>query len=262
MLLRSKIGAIKFIIAFTLCLICLSLLMPIHAMGQTTSLSVAVTYDIEEAQDGDIVCATPEGYGLCQAGYDPSMYGVVSITPALSLTNTSLNNAKPVITSGKAYVRVSSINGPIKKGEYVSSSPKTGVAMKANKSGYVLGTALDDYDSSDPDNIGTIVVSLGIKPAVLTPGAAANLMELIRQGIDAAFYSPISALRYILAAFIVAISFTLGFIYFGRIAKSGVDALGRNPLASRAIQIGIFMNISFMIVIVAVGMGIAYLILI
>ena len=237
---------------------------PKTAFAQTTSMSVSVSYDIkgDNVQDGSIVCAYEGGYELCNAGYDPKMYGLVSTNPALSLLNTAQNNAKPVITSGKAVVKVTSQNGTIKAGDFVTSSPKGGVAMKADKSGYVLGTALEDYSDENPDNTGSIVVSIGIRPAVLTPGAAANLLELIKQGIDAAFYSPISALRYILAAFVVSAAFILGFVYFGRVARAGVESLGRNPLASRAIQFGIFVNAGLMFVIVGVGVGIAYLILI
>lgn len=241
-----------------------SLMGPKNAFAQTTSLSVAVSYELqgENIQDGDVICAYEGGYTQCNAGYDPKMYGLVSNTPAVSLQNTTLENSKPVITTGKAMVRVSSQNGTIKAGDFITSSPKGGIAMKADKSGYVLGTALEDYNDENPDNTGNIVVSIGIRPAVLTPGAAANLLELIKQGIDAAFYSPISALRYILAAFVVSSAFILGFVYFGRVARSGVEALGRNPLASRSIQFGIFTNAFLMFVIVGVGVGISYLILI
>lgn len=247
-----------------LILIWVSIFQPKTTFAQTTSLSVAVSYDIsgENVQDGAIVCAYEGGYSLCNAGYDPKMYGLVSTSPALSLQNTGLANSKPVITSGKAVVRVSSQNGTIKAGDFVTSSPKNGIAMKADKSGYVLGTALEDYSDENPDNTGNIVVSIGIRPAVLTAGAAANLLELIGQGIDAAFYSPISALRYILAAFVVSAAFILGFVYFGRVARAGVESLGRNPLASRTIQFGILINGFLMFLIVGVGVAISYLILI
>lgn len=249
-----------------LCLIwaSLALINPNTAHAQTTSLSVGVSYDLtgENILDGDIICAYEQGYTPCNAGYDPKMYGLVSANPAVSLQNTTLTEARSIITTGKAIVRVSSQNGIIKSGDFVTSSPKAGIAMKADKSGYVLGTALEDYSDENPDNTGDIVVSIGIRPAVLTPGAAANLLELIKQGIDAAFYSPISALRYILAAFVVSSAFILGFVYFGRVARTGVESLGRNPLASKTIQFGIFVNAVLMFVIVGVGVGIAYLILI
>jgi F0F1-type ATP synthase membrane subunit c/vacuolar-type H+-ATPase subunit K len=60
----------------------------------------------------------------------------------------------------------------------------------------------------------------------------------------------------------VIISFTLGMIYFGRASRTGIEAVGRNPLAKRVIQLTIFLNIVLTIVIVMVGLAIAYLILI
>lgn len=264
---RSVLSLYKISLYFfvpVLILVWVAIFAPKNVFAQTTSLSVAVSYDIlgEDVQDGAIVCAYEGGYTLCNAGYDPKMYGLVSTSPALSLQNTDLPNSRPVITSGKAVVRVSSENGTIKAGDFVTSSPKNGVAMKAEKSGYVLGTALEDYSDENAANTGNIVVSIGIRPAVLTAGAAANLLELIGQGIDAAFYSPISALRYILAAFVVSAAFILGFVYFGRVARAGVESLGRNPLASRTIQFGILINGFLMFLIVGVGVGISYLILI
>ena len=60
----------------------------------------------------------------------------------------------------------------------------------------------------------------------------------------------------------VLIAFTLGMIYFGRSSRAGIEAIGRNPLAKRVIQFTVFMNIVLTIVIVIVGLAIAYLILI
>ena len=57
-------------------------------------------------------------------------------------------------------------------------------------------------------------------------------------------------------------SFVMGFVYFGRVARSGIEAIGRNPLASRIIQFNVILHILISIVIVLVGLAIAYLILI
>lgn len=235
-----------------------------HAVfAQKTSIGVAVTLQIpSDVSDGDIICATEEGNKPCSIPYDPRMFGVVTLNPAVSLSNKELENGKPVVNSGKAYIRVSSINGVVKAGDYITASDKPGIGMRALKSGFVLGSSLEEYTDENPDNTGLILVSLSIKPTVLTAGALGNLLELIRQGVDAAFLSPLSSLRYILASIVVASSFILGFIYFGKVAKSGVEAIGRNPLAGTTIQFSVLMNVMLMIVIVGMGVGIAYLILI
>jgi F0F1-type ATP synthase membrane subunit c/vacuolar-type H+-ATPase subunit K len=73
---------------------------------------------------------------------------------------------------------------------------------------------------------------------------------------------PIESLRYLLAIAMVLIAFTLGMIYFGRSSRAGIEAIGRNPLAKKVIQLTVFMNIILTVVIVLVGLGIAYLILV
>jgi len=53
----------------------------------------------------------------------------------------------------------------------------------------------------------------------------------------------------------------LGFVAFGRVAGRGVEALGRNPLAARVIQLGIFLNVFITVAIIAAGILVAILIL-
>lgn len=236
---------------------------PATVEAQKTSIGVAVSLQVPgDVNDGDILCASEQGNVPCDVAYDPRMFGVISLNPAVALANNDLQNGKPVVSSGKAYVRVSTVNGAINVGDYITASSKAGIGMKATKSGYALGNALEAYTDSNTDNTGIILVSLSIKPTILTTAALGNLLDLIKQGLDAAFLSPLSSLRYILAAVVVASSFILGFIYFGKVAKSGVEAIGRNPLAGSTIQLSVFMNILLMIMIVGIGLGIAYLILI
>jgi F0F1-type ATP synthase membrane subunit c/vacuolar-type H+-ATPase subunit K len=82
------------------------------------------------------------------------------------------------------------------------------------------------------------------------------------EGMSGAFESPLAALRYVIAGILVVGSFIFGILHFGRIAKSGVEALGRNPLAAKTIQFGIIMNVMIAIVIMLVGLGIAYIVLV
>jgi F0F1-type ATP synthase membrane subunit c/vacuolar-type H+-ATPase subunit K len=54
------------------------------------------------------------------------------------------------------------------------------------------------------------------------------------------FSCPLSALRYVAASVIVVAAAIAAFVYFGKVARSGVDAIGRNPLASKAIKCQLF----------------------
>ncbi len=55
----------------------------------------------------------------------------------------------PVALSGRVPVIVSTENGPIKPGDYLTTSTIPGVAMKATKGGSIIGTAMAVFDSEE-----------------------------------------------------------------------------------------------------------------
>lgn len=233
-----------------------------NSSGISEGLAIQIPIADKNVRDGDIIAATSKGYKLATFSYDPSVYGVVSERPAILLKETPPNNETPVITSGKAFVRVSTIGGSIKKNELITSSKIPGVGQKADTNGFVLGLALEDYNNSNPNAIGKILVSVNPHYNATFIATRTNLIESIKIVAGSPLLSPLTTLRYLLAALIAIASFVLGFIYFGRIARTGVEALGRNPLAARIIQLGIVLNVALTAIIILVGIGIAYLILI
>lgn len=237
-------------------------------LAQETSSGIAISVPINDksVQDGDIVSSKNNGYFLSDTPYDSSIFGVVTENPAVSFENLDSPNAKAVISSGKVYVRVSSINGNIKAKDLITSSTIKGVGQKATQNGFVLGTALESYSSNDPKKIGKLLVSFNPHYNSDTmPGTSAvrtNIFQTIKNAASASSLSPLASLRYLLAAVIVIIAFILGFIYFGRVAMNGVEALGRNPLAGRLIQLSVVFNLLLTVGIMGIGLAIAYLILI
>ncbi len=233
---------------------------PIYA--QIDSSGLAKTVSITEAvEQGDIICADPEGIRKCLGQYKSEIIGVITENPA-SAFEIDDENAKLIVDSGVILTKVSSVNGEIKKGNLITTSDKEGVGQLANLNGYVLGFALEDFVSNSPDEIGKILVEVNIHPAASITNARSNLLQVLRQGLSVPLFEPLAALRYILAALIVLVAFTLGFVYFGRVAKSGVEAIGRNPLAKNAIEVSVILHILITIVIVLTGLFLAYLILI
>ena len=237
----------------------------VQASGLSSGVATETPFvgDKAKIQDGMVLCVKEGGNGLCEREYDSNMAGVVSLDPAMAFEGEEvMANSVSMISSGKAYVLVSNENGAIKAGDFVTSSKQPGVAMKALKSGYALGVAMENFVPTEEGKYGKVLVSVGVKPVVLTQGAGRNLLELIRQGFEGAFLSPLSALRYVVAGIVVVVSVVFGFLYFGRVAKTGVEAVGRNPLASRTIQLNVMMNVGLTLVIVGVGLAIAYLVLV
>lgn len=233
------------------------------SIAQTSSSGIAMSVPVEgEINDGDVVCLIGEKYQSCKDEYNPEMFGVVTDQPAAAFEISDDDNLRLVMPSGIARVRVSTLKGTINEGDLVTSSTIPGVVVKLDRNGYALGNALESYSAENSDEIGTILVNVNIHPAAGLGGTKGNLVTVLREGLSAPLFEPLASLRYILAALIILIAFTLGFVYFGRVAKSGVEAIGRNPLAGRLIQLSIFINILITIVIVLVGLGVAYIILV
>ena len=228
------------------------------------NLGVAIPTPITgDVSDGDIVCSEEGGFQRCTDSYSPSMYGVMTENPAAEFLEQPADGLFPVITSGKVGVRVSGENGNIEIGDLVTTSVEnSGVGMKAAINGYVLGSALEPYSPQNSTDVGKINVLVGIHPTVKLGTGGANILALLRTGLSFSALDSLGSLRYLLAALVVIISFVLGFVYFGRVARAGVESLGRNPLASRSIQLTVFFNIFLTIVIIAIGLAVAYLILV
>lgn len=254
------------LIKLTFCIIFLFLFVSpigIYAQQNTSSgVAISVTIIDKNAKDGNIVVHGKKGYDLSRIAYDPNIYGVVTESPSVYLQNTEIAGVKPVATWGKAYVLVSTVNGNIAKNDFITSSTIAGVGQKADRNGRILGSALEGYSNSNPKAIGKIMVAINPTYATSLGNARTNLLETLKNATDFSPLSQLTSLRYILAAIIAILSFVIGFIYFGRIARSGIEALGRNPLASRMIQINIVFNLFLMIVIILVGLALAYLILV
>lgn len=238
--------------------------MPALANAQDVSLGTATMVQMTDkgAGDGDIV-STQNGGGYKRSAilYDPFMFGVVTLNPAVYLYDKSLNDGLPVINSGKAYVRVSSLNGDIKRGDSLTSSIVPGVAVKATDNGYILGTAEEPYVSSDKKKVSKILVTVDPHFAQINNNLAKLLFSVPQLGFSAAILSPITALRYLLAALIAAASFFLGFRFFGHASTKGVEAIGRNPLARQMILVSVGVNAALTVGVMLFGFVVAYIIL-
>lgn len=147
----------------------------------------------------------------------------------------------------------------LKKGNFITSSNTEGLVQLASKNGYVLGTALEDSDGQT----GVIQAVINIHPASgMSKSTSSNLIQFIRDGLTVPIFEPLESFRYLLAGIMVIIAFTLGLLYFGRSSRAGIEAIGRNPLAKNTIQFTTVLNVLLTIVIVGVGLLVAYFILI
>lgn len=89
--------------------------------------------------------------------YDPGISGVISSSVATNYGQENQDTVR-VADHGRVKVRVSAENGPIKIGDYITSSSEKGIGMKATRTGRVLGRALQSLTSTSTEK--TIVVVL------------------------------------------------------------------------------------------------------
>jgi len=226
--------------------------------SQVSSSGVGVSIEIADsnAPHGSIVAFKDGTYSLSSEEYDKDMFGVINENPPLLLEFPETGSAIPVVSEGEVEVRVTNVNGDIKKGDFVTSSDTPGVGQKADRSGYVLGIATENHAGGE----GLIAVQADIKLATMD-SINENLVEGLSTALRAPFLTPLTSMRYLIAALVATGAFVVGFSSFGRISGRGIEALGRNPLARRSIQIGIVFNFILTAVIMLLGLLLAYFIL-
>lgn len=209
--------------------------------------------------DGDIISSSTKGFTLSKIPYDPQMAGVISNNTAIIFVASNERQSYPLVSSGRAWVNATNDNGKIKKGDFVTSSEKQGIAMKATKPGYVLGTALEDFDPTK--NNAKVQITMNIH--YVQPGIdlQSSLADIFKLSAVATYENPLTIFKYVIAAMIVLLSFFFGFTLFGRIAGTGIEAIGRNPLASKMIQFGIVINVLITVSIIASGLILALFII-
>lgn len=212
-------------------------------------------------KDGTIITSTTDGPAPSTISYDSHVMGVVSRDAAIILSTSNSTNGVPIIATGRVYILVSSQGGPIKKGDLLTTSTIPGVAVKAVKDGYVLGSALEDFNNTNPKQVDTIAIDLDLHYFNSKPAFPGSLSDILKIALLPTKESPSPIFKYIVAGGVTLASFILTFLSFGRTAAKGVEALGRNPAASRIIHLGIILNIGICIAITVAGLTVSFLIL-
>ncbi len=236
----------------------------IFAQNFISGVANYVKISDKSVKNGDIVSVGTKEYSLANKPYDSLIGGVVVLEPALSIDLTDGIKSYPIVTTGKAFVNVNTSNGDIKIGDPITASKTPGTGMKATQPGYVIGAAQENYSEKDTKKTGSILVVLDTHyayPPVPGVGSGSKILEIFNLTAAASYQQPSLFIKYAISAFVVILTFVIGFLSFGRIASNGLTALGRNPLAGRMIQIGIFLNVLIALAIIFSGLLLSYLII-
>jgi F0F1-type ATP synthase membrane subunit c/vacuolar-type H+-ATPase subunit K len=235
----------------------------VSAQLHSGEVAVSIETKNNEGKEGHIVSMNDTGaYILSETAYDPKMYGILVKDALVSVVDSNLKSTKLLVTSGEALVLVSAQNGSIKKGDFITSSAKKGIGQKATTSGHVLGIALEDYAPQNSSTEKLILVNVKIANQFISSNTRANLVQVVRSGLDAPAAAPVDSLRYIVAGLVVCAAFVIGFTSFGKTSGSSIEAMGRNPLAKNTIRTTVLFNFLLTGLIMFSGIFLAYLVLI
>lgn len=116
---------------------------------------------VQDIEPGTLMVIDPEHPGQLMpsaAAYDSKVAGIVSgaggITPGLKMGQDGVLDGKHAVAmTGRVYLKCSTVNGPIKAGDRLTTSSITGHAMKATDAakwdGAVIGKAMSSLDNGE-----------------------------------------------------------------------------------------------------------------
>ncbi len=201
------------------------------------------------------------------------------------------NNAKIVLTSetakqkqvlvantGPMSVLVSNQNGPVKSGDYLSVSAVAGVAMKADEGQqFVIGRATSDFngtsgiigslklkDTLGKENnvsIGRVKVDLRIASNPLFQKSASFVPAFAAKAAASIADKPVSVARIYLGMAVLGVTATITSIVMYSGIRSGMIAVGRNPLSKKSIMRSLFQTVIAGLIIFLAGVFAVYLLL-
>ncbi|MBC7073789.1 hypothetical protein H5T58_00105 [Candidatus Parcubacteria bacterium] len=229
--------------------------LPFFVFAQSPSFAQRIV--IERAVEiGEVICEENEGYFPCKKPYDQKIAGVIGENPVFVFGKPKEKSAN-LIFLGTALVKVCNENGEIKKGDFLTSSSREGFAQKATISGYVLGRALEDFSGKE----GKILAQINIQYQQIQgpEESRVSLLVLLKKIVEQMGKGENfpQTLRYVFAVVLAGISFLFGFLYFGRILREEIAAVGRNPLAKGSIRMVTILNLIGIAILTLAGLGLA-----
>lgn len=262
------------------------LLIPFFVLAQTKSdFGVAYSYNIidESFEYGDIISYDKESgvYSLSKTISDANIFGVAVESPVL-LFRSGEEGKTPIVQSGKALVNVTTRNGPIKTGDYITSSSIPGKGEKATgENVYVLGFALEPFGESATSASagevlsGKVTVMLNIEEKKDTSSGGGLNIPLFgsAKGVGLGTgsndggtgagdgLSRSSIIKYAVAALITIASIFIALRNFMAVINKGITSVGRNPLAKSSVWSIVVFNTIIALVIGIIGIFLSLIII-
>lgn len=232
------------------------------------SLGIAHYIAVEDtAPAGTIISQFKNKYSISSESYDKGMIGVVvGAPPAVAFVPEDSISTVPMITEGVVPVLVNGSNGSIQPGDKITSSATPGQGMKANQTGFILGIAQSSFDPANPEQTDLVMTMLDVKFAFIEDSPDSEkigkrLLDVLSLSSIAAIQEPLEVFKYVVAGISVLSGIAITGFTFLQSARRGLEALGRNPLASKPITVGILINVTVSFLIIASSVAVAYLVI-
>ncbi len=242
----------------------------VHAQRYGNAIATTRHISGGTPRTGDVVSFDPHAgtFYLAYTVSDANVAGVVVKNPVLLLSDK--NGGTPVVTSGQTAVNVTTANGSISVGDYLTSSTIRGVAERASSTApYIIGTALSAFPPMASTTVAggsttgqvQVLLAIGSNP-VLSSGNSPS---------GAPFSAPITAatatavgadiifrmVKYLLAALVTAGTIYVAFRTSRAAMNSSIISIGRNPLAKQSIRSMLLADTAIIILISVVGLAMA-----
>jgi hypothetical protein len=247
----------------------------LRASPVSAQLEIADSYDLtdQEAVGGDILSLTTEGLKRSNSDYDNKIFGAINSDPLAAYKRVD-GTGTLVSRSGVVTVNVTTANGAIKTGDFITSSTIAGKGQKALASGYVIGVAMKDFNEGEGSQIdfaqfenteprkissGQIPVAIRIEYAEISTSRNANaLLSRLNAALFSNVQDPekfVNVIRYVASGIVIIFSILIGLFILARVIPKGVEGIGRNPMARRSILLYTAFNIVLVVIIIMLGIG-------
>jgi hypothetical protein len=257
----------------------LALFVTVSVGSTVLAATISVSYNSTKTlPTGTIVAIDSQNNGAVVPANDGSskdIVGVVSNQSAASVASSSTGQQVEVSSRGISYVLVSNINGAVAKGTPITSSPLEGIGMLAIQEGKIVGTAQADLnDQSLEAQYKTVKtkkgedrrVLIGLVPVSLdvsyyqesNKSSVPKFLRDITASISGRQVSPIRIWGSVVVALVALIIASV--LLYGAI-RSSIGAIGRNPLATKAIQGSFLGVVGLAVTVLVISTGLVYLIL-
>ena len=245
----------------------------IQSYTGSPSIQTGMIVELESKNSNTIQPLTQNNMSNMLGVVVPANSATVALTPE---TNSSQQFF--VSSSGRYNVLVSSENGPIVSGDYITISSLDGIGMKADQNqALVLGRATGAFNSSSIQignvtvttvsgqkknvSIGLIPVQLSISHNPLAAKSVDYIPSFLAKAAATVAAKPVSAARIYLGLITLFVSTFLTAILLYSGIRSGMISIGRNPLSRISIIRSLIQTVAAGLIIFIIGVFAVYLLL-